>query len=160
MALQNQSRAERAENRAPGAIEMQPPWPPTGKKRVATVGHRRVSVVGSRWLDCLRRACKGYRWVRLVWIVNKIPHQSKGLATRARHEVSSMSGASVSGKNTSMEFALISYLCCIVRIIGYRPIAWIGESVHGATVGWWLSSRLVGGRRKGWAVWLNLCGHD
>jgi hypothetical protein len=66
MALQNQSRAERAENRVPCAIEMQPPWPQRGKKRVATVGHRRVSAVGSRGLDYLHRSCKGYRWVRLV----------------------------------------------------------------------------------------------
>jgi hypothetical protein len=66
MALQNQSRAERAENRAPCAIEMQSPWPQRGKKRVATVGHRRVSTVGSGGLDCLRWSCKGYLWVRLV----------------------------------------------------------------------------------------------
>jgi hypothetical protein len=61
LALQNQNRAERAESKTPGAIEKQPPWPSRGKKRVATMGHRRVSVVGSGGLDCLLLACTWYR---------------------------------------------------------------------------------------------------
>jgi hypothetical protein len=101
-------RRARAESKTPGAIEMQPPWPPIGKKRVATVGHRRVSAVGSGGLDCLCRACTWYRWVRLAWIVNKIPRWSKGFATKARHEASSKSGASVSGKCTLNGVALSS----------------------------------------------------
>jgi hypothetical protein len=48
--------------------------------------------------------------------------------------VSSIISALVSGKNTPLEFALVFYVCSIIRIIGYQPMS-VGREIRlGATV--------------------------
>jgi hypothetical protein len=47
------------------------------------------------------------------------------------------------GKITPMEFALVSYVRSIIRIIGYRPIAWVGKSDHAATVDLWAAALVL-----------------